>query len=64
MTLHFFFSIILVASNLPPKPVSIKITSELNLLNARNAAAVVISKKVIGSPLLKLSHSSKIKLRS
>ena len=56
----FFFSIIFVASNLPPKPVSIILISLLNLLNAIKAAAVVISKKVIGSPLFLVSISSKI----
>ena len=44
----FFLSIMLVASNLPPNPVSIILISLGFLWNAINAAAVVISKKVIG----------------
>ena len=52
ITLQIFSSIIFVASNLPPKPVSRISKSEFTLLKAKNAAAVVISKNVISSPLL------------
>ena len=51
------FLITLVASNLPPRPVSIINMSDFSLLKAKKAAAVVISKKVIDSPLLTISHS-------
>jgi len=43
-----FLWIILVASNLPPKPVSRIKKSALYFENSTKAAAVVISKKVIG----------------
>ena len=46
--LQSFFGIIFVASNLPPNPVSSIKKSEFDLLNNIKAAAVVISKKVIG----------------
>ena len=46
---HKVSGITFVASNLPPNPVSSISISDLILLNARNAAAVVISKKVIDS---------------
>ena len=57
VTIGFF--IILVASNLPPRPVSNIVKSAGFFLKAKNAAAVVISKKVIGLPLFFLLHSSK-----
>jgi len=41
-----------VASNLPPKPVSSSRKSALYFENIKNAAAVVISKNVIGLFLL------------
>jgi len=50
----------LVASNLPPKPVSIRVTSARVRENAKKAAAVVISNNVIGSPALTSSHSLSI----
>jgi hypothetical protein len=50
-------SITLVASKRPPSPTSIKAASAGTRENARNAAAVVISKKVIGKPRLTDSHS-------
>ena len=46
-----FFGIIFVASNLPPNPVSRIKKSALYFEKRTNAAAVVISKKVIGLPL-------------
>lgn len=48
-----------VASKRPPSPVSIRLTSALDRENASNAAAVVISKKVIGLFALAVSHSFK-----
>ena len=48
----------LVASERPPRPVSSNTMSALVRVKARNAAAVVISKNVIGSFLLARSHSS------
>ena len=50
MIVSFLFSIIFVASSLPPRPVSIIFTSLGYLLKAIIAAAVVISKNVIGFP--------------
>ena len=47
-----------VASYLPPNPVSNNKRSELIRENARKAAAVVISKKVIDCPLFLSSHYS------
>ena len=49
--LQIFFGIILVASNRPPNPVSKIRKSDFDCLNKMKAAAVVISKKVIGSLL-------------
>ena len=48
----------LVASSRPPSPVSSNTISAGMRAKARNAAAVVISKKVIGAPRLARSHSS------
>ena len=48
-----------MASNLPPNPVSRIKKSALYLEKRTKAAAVVISKKVIGLPLFFLLHSSK-----
>ena len=46
-----------------PKPVSNNKRSELILEKAKNAAAVVISKKVIDCPLFLSSHSSRSELK-
>ena len=56
----FLFSMIFVASNLPPNPVSKIFISAGNRLKAINAAAVVISKNVIGLRLFLNSTSSNI----
>ena len=48
----------LVASSRPPSPVSSSTMSAGTRAKARNAAAVVISKKVIGASWLARSHSS------
>ena len=50
ITVNAGFFIMLVASSLPPSPVSRITTSAGTLANARKAAAVVISKNVIGLP--------------
>ena len=60
---HKELFIIFVASYFPPKPVSNNTRSESILEKARNAAAVVISKKVIDCPLFLSSHSSRSELR-
>ena len=49
-----------VASSLPPSPVSSIRKSDFVFENFRNAAAVINSKIVIGSPLFTYSHSSNI----
>ena len=54
-----FFGIIFVASSLPPNPVSRIKKSALYREKRTNAAAVVISKKVIGLPLLIFLTNSK-----
>jgi len=59
----FLFSIIFVASNLPPRPVSKILMSLGNRLKAINAAAVVISKNVIGLRSFLNSTSSKILIK-
>ena len=48
----------LVASNRPPSPVSISAISAGTREKARKAAAVVISKKVIGAPALASSQAA------
>ena len=51
-----YTALTLVASNLPPRPVSNIVKSAGFFLKAKKAAAVVISKKVIGLPLFFLLH--------
>ena len=57
-------SIILVASSLPPNPVSIIFISVGYLKKDINAAAVVISKNVNGFLLFLISISFKISIKS